>query len=367
MPGEDAEMKGPSFLLLKLAMPAFLATLCCQGAPVAPNPLSLLKDKRILLIDPTDPTDYHKQPRIILTGKLNRIQSAVGFRMTSIKGVDTMTLPALNRYDIVIFNYYMKLELLENKPFGIAFKQWLAEGHHGVVAYHNSGSQSLGQWNWYRDSVQSMRYIDHKDQAQKGTVNITTDTSLRKLPILEGMDAKFTGVDEWYSFDMPPKAPAAPTWPECRVLYYMDENSVAQLTDKMGVHPTTWIREDAKKNRYFYTLHIHSDDGANSDFFHSLIQRAMEYVAGYQDPVTMNGAPVERADNLAFITSGRQVNVSMNGEFQLSIRSAAGATLFSQTGKGRQTYAPQAFARSGIYYLTVEAKSRRITQRLMIY
>jgi hypothetical protein len=267
-----------------------MVVLSTWGSTVAPNPLSLLKHKRVLLIDPTDPTDYHKQPRIILTGKINQIKTAVGFDLTQIKGVDTMTLPALNRFDIVIFNYYMKLELLENKPFGIAFKQWLMQGGHGVIGYHNSGSQSSGQWNWYRDSVQSMRYIDHKDGAQKGTVNMTSDSAIRKLPILSGMDAQFTGVDEWYSFDMPPKAPAAPTWPDCKVLYYMDESSVAQLTDKMGIHPATWIREDAKKNRFFYTIHIHSDDGANSDFFHSLIQRALEYVSGYQSAASLENS-----------------------------------------------------------------------------
>lgn len=354
-------------LLAKAALSILLAAMACLSAPVPPNPLSLLKNKRVLLIDPTEPTDYHKQPRIIITGKLNQIKSAIGFRMTEIKGVDTMTLPALDRYDIVIFNYYMKLELLENQPFGIAFKKWLIEGNHGVVAYHNSGSQSLGQWNWYRDSVQSMRYIDHKDQAQQGTVHITTDTAVRKLPILDKLDAQFTGVDEWYSFDMPPKAPAAPTWGDCKVLYYMDENSVAHLTDKMGVHPTTWIREDARKNRFFYTIHIHSDDGANSDFFHSLIQRALEYVAGYQDPLTMNGKSIERKDDLGFITSSHQVTVSVNGSYRLSILAATGAGLFSASGEGRKSFAPPAISKPGIYIVNLVTNSQRITQRLMIY
>jgi hypothetical protein len=346
---------------------AALCGLAVQAAPVDPNPLSLLKNKRVLLIDPTDPTDYHAQPRIIITGKLNKMKAAIGFQMTEIKGVDTMTLAALNRYDIVVFNYYMKMELLEPKPFGIAFKQWLAAGNKGWMGYHNSGSQSEGQWNWWRDSVQSMRYIDHKDQAQKGTVHITTDPAVGKLPILDKMDASFTGVDEWYSFDMPPKAPAAPTWGDCKVLYYMDESSAAHLTDKMGVHPTTWIREDAKKNRYFYTLHIHSDDGANSDFFYSLIQRGLEYVAGYEDPLTMDGADIERKDGSAFVTTGRNLNVSVDGAFRLTVWSAAGERVFSHAGHGRETVAPSAFMRAGIYYVNLATKSRNIGQSVMIY
>ncbi|GEM_PF-1363084 len=354
---------------------AFFALCAClaagaYGAPVAPNPLSLLKDKRVLVINGDNTPEYHKAPRDILTGKLYLMKAAVGIASLKIVGnADTMTYATLKNYDLVFFNYFTRAEYFMGKPFEKGFKQWVADGNKGIVGNHNTGAKTAGEWDWFRDSVTSMWYMDHKDGSQPGTIHITTDAAIGKLPILAGMDAKFSGSDEWYSFDMKPwRAVESPTWKDCKVLYTLDESTVANLTDKMGAyHPVAWVREDALKNRFFYTTLIHSDAGANSDFYHSLILRALEFAAGYRDPVSMGGAPIHHADGLAFVTSSRQIQVDAGGAFRLTLQSATGVTLFSVAGDGRQSYAPPAMARAGMYFLTLESRSGSISQRVMVY
>ncbi|MDB5105101.1 MAG: hypothetical protein JWP91_2790 [Fibrobacteres bacterium] len=355
------------------AVPCILAILgmaFAHAAPVAPNPLSLLKDKRVLVINGDNQPEYHKGPRDILAGKIAKMKDAVGFATLKVAGnVDTMTYATLKNYDVVVFNYFSRVEYCLGKPFEKAFRQWVAAGNKGIVGNHNTGANSKGEWDWFRDSVTSMWYIDHKDQSQPGTIHVTTDPAVAKSPILEGMDARFTGSDEWYSFDMKPwHAAEAPTWKDCRVLYTLDENSVAKLTDKMGAnHPVAWTREDALGNRFFYTTLIHSDAGADSDFYHSLILRALEFAAGYRDPVSMGGAPVAGGAGPAFATSSREVQVHAAGAFRLIVRSAKGETLYSFSGRGRMALFPPVLARAGMYSVTLEAVGGSVSRRILIY
>lgn len=327
---------------------AYFSPTAVSGAAVNPDAASLLKGKRVLVALPTYATDFHPSPRTIVNGKLERIKAAHGIAtLTFLMGVDTMTLATLNRYDIVFFNYFTRVHALENTAFGRAFREWLKAGNRGWVGNHNTGSQSEGEWNWWRDSVQSMRYIDHKDQNQRGTIKVTTDAAMKGHRILAGLDPVFTSFDEWYSFDLPPKAAAPPTWADCKPLYYLDESTVASLQDKMGSnHPVAWIREDARGNRYFTTNLIHSDEGANSDFYHSLLMRGLEYTAGYAaDPSAIGlarpGLPGASQGAAALLEAsgfrllpGRILDLSVSGCWRLSIRSVDGRLMESLAGRG---------------------------------
>ncbi|MDB5048447.1 MAG: domain containing protein [Fibrobacteres bacterium] len=369
MTGSIPSLRGAAaFLAVCLAcMPAVSPA---HGAPVDPNPLSLLKHKRVLIINGDNDPEYHKAPRDILTGKINLIKAAVGIATLKVVGnADTMTFATLDDYDLIFFNYFTRAEYFLGKPFEKGFKEWVSKGNRGIVGNHNTGAKTRGEWDWFRDTVTSMWYMDHKDGSQPGTIHMTTDPAVSKLPILDKLDAKFTGSDEWYSFDMKPWHPVeAPTWKDCKVLYTLDEKSVAKLTDAMGAyHPVAWIREDALKNRFFYTTLIHSDAGANSDFYHSLILRAMEYAAGYQDPVSMGGAAIKREDGVSFVSSSRRVDVDVRGAFTLSIWSASGEKLYAAAGAGKQSLAPDPLAKAGLYFVRLESESGSFRQRVMIY
>jgi type 1 glutamine amidotransferase len=343
------------------------------AAPAAPNPLSLLKDKRVLIINGNNDPEYHKGPRDIVTAKINLMKAAVGIGTLKVVGnADTMTYATLKDYDVVMFNYFTRAEYFLGKPFEKGFKEWVASGNKGIVGNHNTGAKTKGEWDWFRDTVTSMWYMDHKDGSQPGTIHVTTDPAVSKLPVLEGLDAKFTGSDEWYSFDMKPwHAVEAPTWKDCKVLYTLDEKSVANLTDKMGAyHPVAWIREDALKNRFFFTTLIHSDAGANSDFYHGLILRALEYAAGYRDPVSMGGAAVSHGEG-TFATSSREIRVDAQGPYTLTVRSALGQVLYSAAGNGDgpRVHAPAALSKAGLYFITLESGNRSgaVSQRVMVY
>jgi type 1 glutamine amidotransferase len=254
-----------------------------QGAPVAPDPNSLLRGKRVMFMTGAA-SDHHLVPRQNAVANIKRIKSVAGMAsLTLVDTPDNLTFAELDTIDVVVCSYVSKIDTLAAKPFGKALKQWLATGRRGWVGMHNTGANSEGEWNWFRDSVAAMRYRDHKDAAQKGTVKMTADPSLRALPVLQGLESQFTVADEWYSFDLPPKGPAPPAWAQCKVLYSLDEGSVAKLSDKMGEHPVAWIREDALHNRFFYTLLVHSDEGSATDFYQGLVLRGLEYAAGYRE------------------------------------------------------------------------------------
>jgi hypothetical protein len=132
-----------------------------------------------------------------------------------------------------------------------------------------------------------------------------------------------------------------------------------------------WIREDALKNRFFFTTLIHSDAGAGSDFYHSLILRALEYAAGYRDPLSMGGSPMTGAASgarlPAFATSSRRIDVDAEGPFRLTLRSVRGETLYSVSGAGRQAFAPGALAQAGLYLVTLESRAGAVSRTVMAY
>ena len=340
---------------------------------MAPNPLSLLKDKRVLVINGDNAPEYHKGPRDIMTAKLALMKAAVGIKTLKVVGnADTMTLPTLDQYDVVFFNYFTRAEYFLGKPFEKAFKQWVAQGHRGVVGNHNTGAKTQGEWDWFRDTVTSMWYMDHKDGSQQGTIHITTDAVVAKLPILAGLDAKFTGADEWYSFDMKPwRTTEAPTWKDCRVLYTLDEKSVAHLTDAMGAyHPVAWTREDNLGNRFFFTTLIHSDAGASSDFYHSLILRALEFAAGYQDPLAVGGTAIPPADASApaVAVRGGDLEVSVAEAWSLEITAPDGRLVWSAAGEGRRSFAPAVLRAPGRYLAHLRwGYGSALARRILVY
>jgi hypothetical protein len=363
----------PTKHLLHAALSAVLfASLCAQGAPVSPNPKSLLKSKRVLIVEATNWTGTsHSTPKANALKKLNQIKTDVGIAsFTVVDNVEEYTLATLNGYDIIVFNYVFNSQFAVGKKFETAFKQWLAAGNKGWMGYHTSGANDVGEWPWYRDSVTAMRYHVHSVAAQQGKMTMTTDAAIKAHPILAGMDASFTGTDEWYDFDLPPRAPAPATWADCKVIYYLDEVTLAtKPTRPMNPHPMAWFRQDNLKNRFFYAAYVHSDVGSNSDFFHSSILRGLEYIAGYDTTtsVTSEGNAIQTMPNLSYVTGDRELRVSVAGKYRLSIHSSNGELLYAVSSEGQKTFSPDAFQKPGIYFVKFKSMTKSFTQRVMIY
>lgn len=367
-------MHRTQYLPLLAAAALALSALPSRGAPVAPNPNSLLKSKKVLVVQATNWNGTsHKTPKANALAILNKIKTDVGIaNFTVVDNVEAYTAAALAPYDIMVFNYVFNTQNAVGKPFEAAFKAWLASGNKGWMGYHTSGANDVGEWPWYRDSVTVMRYHVHSVAAQPGKMNITTDAAIKALPIMQGMDASFTGTDEWYDFDLPPRAPAPPLWADCKVAYYLDETTLATTpTRTMNPHPMSWFREDGKKNRFYYSGFIHSDQGSTSDFFHSSILRGLEFVAGYDTVVSVSsgGNTIRNRLNFSFVTGSRELRVDAAGPHHLEILSAQGRLLERMDGEGQRTYRPAAFAKAGVYCVRYHGGDSRTgyTQRIMVY
>ena len=365
-------MKQTRYLAILAAAVLALSALPSPGAPVAPNPKSLLKSKKVLVVEATGWNENsHMVPKANALALLKKIKTEVGIAtFTVADNVEAFTAAALATYDIIVFNYVFNTQYAVGKPFETAFKAWLASGNRGWMGYHSSGANDVGEWPWYRDSVTVMRYHVHSVAAQSGKMNITTDAAIKALPVLQGMDAAFTGTDEWYDFDLPPRAPAPALWADCKVTYYLDESSLAITpTRTMNPHPMSWIREDGKKNRFYFSAFVHSDQGSSSDFFHSSLLRGLEYLAGYDTEVSISSAgnPIHNQLDLSHVTGSRELRVDAAGRHKLDILSAQGKVLERLEGPGPRIYRPAAFAKAGVYCVRYQGKGARYTQRILVY
>ena len=352
--GRAASAVAGAALLLAVAAPL-------RAAVVEPNAESLLKNKKVLVLD--GQSGSHAGARTNATASLNAMAKKVGFAMT-MGDSRLVTLDYLNKYDIVVFNYFFETQKMTQASQD-AFKAWFAEGGKGYVGYHNSGANEAGEWDWYRNNVTSSLYNIHALGAQNGTLIRTKDAAILSQPIMLGLDSTFTGSDEWYDFGF------GATWADCKVMYYLDEANLANhLPRPMNPHPAAWFREDpVTKSRFFYAIYIHSDAGAATDFFASNILRALEYTAGYQpaSPITSRGESIRTWKDMSFVTDSRELRVSLLGSYNLSVYSAAGKKLFSVTGQGDRAYRPEAIRKPGLYIVKLQAKAANLTQRIMVY
>lgn len=342
------------------------------GAPVSPNPKSLLKGKRVLVVEATNWNgNSHLNPKANALAKLNLIKTSVGItNFTVVDNVSSYTLATLTKYDIIVFNYVFNTQEALKGTFGEAFKQWLALGDKGWMGYHTSGANDVGEWPWYRDSVTVMRYHVHSTNAQSGKMFITKDPAIRAHPILAGMDTTFTGTDEWYDFDLLPKASQPELWADCKPIYYLDESVLTtKPTRPMNPHPMAWFREDAKKNRFFYAAYIHSDIGSSSDFFHSSLLRGLEYVAGYDSTtsITSGGNSIQTMPALSYITQSKVLEVGAQGKHRVRLYSGNGRFLAEYKGTGPRAYRPEAFENPGLYIVRYFSKSRSFSQKILVY
>ncbi|MBW8887490.1 MAG: ThuA domain-containing protein [Fibrobacteres bacterium] len=361
----------------RLRLGRVLGTLALSLLPavaqvVAPNPLSPLKKKKVMVLEGGSISGDHLAARTATYATLQGFASQVGF--TLVKGDPlNLTEAALNSVDILVFNYFFETQTATAFPDASkqAFQNWLLKGHKGYVGYHTSGANEWlkGEWTWYQDNVTMMRYALHGTGTPQGKVDRTTDSTVLNMPLMQGLPATFSAQDEWYAFDATSKVldPAS----GCKIMYSLTN---AQSLDRQPYepnHPVAWVREDAVKTRYFYSTFIHFQDGAKSAWFQSVLLRALEYVSG--DPtditpiLTQGHAAAATLKNLAYITADRSLDVNLEGKYRLSVLKPDGEAVYTASAAGKRTFAPPAFAHPGIYLVKVESAGRKLSQRILVY
>jgi hypothetical protein len=347
----------------------FLLTAFAQAAMVKPNPDSPLKNKKVMVLEGGSISTDHLSARTATWTNLQAMATSVGFAIS--KGdPKTLTDANLANIDIMVFNYFFETQMETSFPTASknAFKKWLQKGGKGYVGYHTSGANQYfadttkAEWLWYQDNVTSMRYALHGSGTPDGKVVKTTDAATLALPIMQGLPDNFTAADEWYEYEKESKL-----FTECKVMYNLS-NAADIARAPNPNHPVAWFREDAVKSRYFYATFIHFQDGANSDWFKSIILRALEYTSG--DPTTpilsSRGNTITGKD-LFYVTSNRTLTVNLPSAYTLSVWSAAGKKLYAVSGEGKQIFTPVAFVKPGLYVVKVDSKAKSVKQKIMIY
>ncbi len=335
------------------------------AAVVDPDPHSLLKGKKILVLD--GGSGSHPQAAAAGTVNLKAIQTQVGLNMTFSTNWQT---PVFAGYDIVVFNYFFETQKMT--PAGQKnFQDWIASGHKGYVGYHTSGANEDNEWNWYRESVTSMLYKLHANPEQTGTIHANQDPKIIKHPIMKGIDTVFTNSDEWYDFGF------GSSWGDAKVTFYLDEKTLVKYKPvrPMTPHPMAWFREDpTTKSRFYYSAFIHTQQGAASDFFRNTVLRALEYVAAYEpgyeegtSPIYADGQSFRTFQAFSYVTDSKELRVNVPGKYSLKVLSAQGRVLETLTGEGRGTVSPAAFRKPGLYFVEFRYGKRTINQRALIY
>jgi hypothetical protein len=339
-----------------------------QGQMVAPNPLSPLKSRKVMVLEGGNTTGEHAQARDNTWRNLQAMATQVGFTIS--KG-DPKTLSAtvLNGVDILVFNYFFETqsETVFPKTGRDAFMAWLKKGGKGYLGYHTSGAnQWPNEWPAYQDSVTLMRYALHGSGTPQGTVTKTTDPAIANSPLMEGLPATFNAVDEWYEYETTSKMfdPAL----KVKIMYNLS-NAAAINRAPAPNHPVAWVREDNFGSRYFYATFIHTGSGANTDWFKSVLLRALEYVSGEpSNPiVTANGDALITTGRISYITNSRSLRVDLEGEYRISVSSTDGREIYSRQGAGVEIFNPEPFANPGLYMVRVESRTRSLNQRILVY
>jgi hypothetical protein len=352
--------------------------LLAQAQRVNPNQNSLLKTKKVLIIagSESNPSNAHFGSRDILAARLNQLKTQVGFQATVITGSGnplTSISGGLDQFDIIVFNYWFHSYVSQQpafKPFADAFKAWTLNTtrKRGWVGVHTGGANEANEWNWFRDSVTSMRYSLHGEATPAGTIRCTNDQAVRTHPIMEGLpDTMRVPADEWYYFTY------GPTWSDVRVMYNVDEKTLSTKPapeNAMDPHPMAWFREDPKtKNRFFYTALIHQNPGATSAFnvfFGNMILRALEYVAGESTvSIVVNNRNIGVSTGPDIVRNGELAMYSAE-PYTLAVYSPQGKLLFHTRGNGSQTFRPEALKKSGIYALQVASRSGNFSQKVLV-
>lgn len=347
---------------------ALLAAGPVGGEPAAPDPASALPGKKVMVLEGGTISGDHLASRSAAYAALQEMASRVGFSLT--KG-NTKKLgdAELRDVDILVFNYFFETELDSAFPDSskAAFRRWLAAGHKGYVGYHTSGANEYdkNEWVWYQDNVTSMRYILHGSGTPTGRVERTRDAAVLTQPVMQGLPDTFSAADEWYPYDATSKVldPAG----GCRVMYYLAN---AQSLDRqpLGVHPVAWFREDSVHTRYFFSTFVHFPSGVQSDWFRSILLRALEYTAGEAAPSVLrsDGRPMPASERAPFLLAGGRLTVDLPGAYSLSILSPLGKPLYRVRAEGRRTFAPRPLSRPGLYLIRVDAPASRYVRRVLV-
>jgi uncharacterized protein len=158
-----------------------------------------------------------------------------------------------------------------------AFKNYLEQGG-GFVGIHGAGGDRSYKWAWYVQTLIGAQFIGHtmKPQFQQATIQIEDAGD----SIMQGLPAKWTRTDEWYSFAQSPRAAGM------HILATLDEKSYdphmfSKDISMGGDHPVIW-KHCVVNGRAFYSALGHDASAYEEPAYIGLLERAIAWAAGFE-------------------------------------------------------------------------------------
>ena len=147
----------------------------------------------------------------------------------------------LARFDIVVMNSATGDSLTPDEK--AAFEAWLADDG-ALLLIHGSLDASQKAWGFYQDELVGTEFISHPFDPQFQDADVVT--LAEGHPVMEGLPARMTLNDEWYTFDRVPDG-------RFTLIAGLDESTYSPVNRVYGVedlsmgpepadHPIVWSR-----------------------------------------------------------------------------------------------------------------------------
>jgi type 1 glutamine amidotransferase len=156
-----------------------------------------------------------------------------------------------------------------------AFQGYIENGG-GFVGIHSAGGDPHYDWQWYVQKIIGAQFSGHplSPQFQRAMVHVVDPAD----PIMAGIPAAWSRVDEWYSFKTSPRATGV------QVLATLDENTYSPKLFwkdlRMGAdHPVIW-KHMVGQGRVFYSALGHLATAYSEPEYDGMLDRAIQWSAG---------------------------------------------------------------------------------------
>lgn len=182
----------------------------------------------------------------------------------------------LEKFSVIVMNSATGDVLTRDQQ--IAIERFVENGG-GLIAQHAMGDSSLaGFWPWWEDQL-GTEFVSHPADPQFQTADVVV--LAEGHPVVEGLGAKFSHNDEWYTF-------TGPISGDVVVLAGLDESTYSPLNKVYGVedlrmgpkpedHPIIWAKCPGN-GKIVYSALGHKAESYDSDPHRKLLQNAMAWV-----------------------------------------------------------------------------------------
>ncbi len=190
------------------------------------------------------------------------LQQSGGFVVEATEDPTRFTADSLARFRVVVFLLTTGDVLDDDQQ--AAFEGWIGAGG-GYLGVHSAADTEYA-WPYYGALVGA--YFKSHPAVQSANV----DVQVADHPAMAGLTSPWMRTDEWYDFQMNPRASVT-------VLATVDESSYAGGT--MGAdHPIVWAHATPGGGRALYTAMGHTQQSYADPAFRRHLTGALRWVAG---------------------------------------------------------------------------------------